>query len=141
VTLNNHLGITQPNQSLPASTPVTMTEEKKTVLRSLFEESFQAPSTKFVLFDHQVDSSQNEENLENEQQPIQELRPMKDVFLEAEAEIRLRWPEPVGSKFLRSTDSKEKWLESKEELKIQSKRKYKDAVKRGITRPVKKTKA
>jgi len=120
------------------------TGEKKTHLRVLFEESMKAPA-KFSFFAPEPqDSEQDDKPKEEHSKRIKLDRsgsrklPLTEVFLLAEAELKRRWPEPVGKKFVRTEENKEKWLETKEKLKAETKKQLKQAVRKGMAKPKKK---
>ena len=112
--------------------------EQKTELRVLFEESMKAPAKKFSLFlSPSLEGIEDEADSREEavyQVAVEKKRPLSEVFLEAEAELRRRWPEPVGDRFVRSETDDANWQATKEHLKSQTKKKMKEAIRKGMTK-------
>ena len=116
-------------------------EANKTELRVLFEESLKQP-IKFSLFGNSVAS----EPVIKKAREETSTRSLSDFFMEAQAEIEQRWPEPVGQKFVKSTAEKRKATKAqlevtREQLKEQSRRKLKAALRHGTRKGPKAVKA
>ena len=121
-----------------------MEEEKKTELRTLFEESLKKPS-KFSLFSNVELEGAGPPEQQNQQPQAKPHKKAKlegptvsELFLQVQKEINERWPEPVGRKFMRTDEEKLKASKAqmevaREQLKEQSKRKLKTAMKKGMT--------
>ena len=114
-------------------------EAPKTELRAIFEESLKKPA-KFALF-----SDLATEDKDDHAQAIKQILPtnkgpsLTSLFLQVQEEIKQRWPQPVGAKFVKSTpeqhEARKAQVEAtREQLKEQSKKKLKLAVKKGMTK-------